>query len=107
MGSFSKLMEMVPGFGQMKLPKEMLNIQEDKLKKWKYIIDSCTKAERNDPELIDGKRAERIAKGSGTNASEVRELIKQYRMAKKMMKMMKGKDPEKLLKKGRMPFKMK
>src|SRR3989338_6658466 len=107
MGPLNKIMEMIPGFSGMKLPKEALQVQEGKLEKWKYIIDSCTKDERNDTELIDGKRAERIAKGSGTNASEVRELIKQYRMAKKMMKMMKGKNPEKLLKKGRMPFKLK
>jgi signal recognition particle subunit SRP54 len=107
MGPLNKIMEMIPGFSGIKLPKDMLQVQEGKLEKWKYIIDSCTKAERNDPELIDGKRAERIAKGSGTNTSEVRELIKQYRMAKKMMKMMKGKDPEKMLKKGRMPFKLK
>src|SRR3989344_1601603 len=107
MGPLNKIMEMIPGFSGMKLPKEALQVQEGKLEKWKYIIDSCTKSERNDPELIDGERAERIAKGSGTSVSEVRELIKQYRMAKKMMKMMKGKDPEKMLKKGRIPFKLK
>ena len=107
MGPLNKIMEMIPGFSGLKMPKEALQVQEGKLEKWKYIIDSCTKKERNDPELIDSKRAERIAKGSGTTISEVRELIKQYRMAKKMMKMMKGKDPEKLLKKGRMPFKLK
>jgi len=107
MGPLNKIMEMIPGFSGLKMPKEALQVQEGKLEKWKYIIDSCTKKERNDPELIDSKRAERIAKGSGTTISEVRELIKQYRMAKKMMKMMKGKDPEKILKRGKMPFKLK
>ena len=99
MGPLNKIMDMVPGLSGIKLPKEALQVQEGKLERWKYIIDSCTKKERNNPDLIDSKRAERIANGSGTTVGEVRELIKQYRMAKKMMKMMKGKDPEKLMKK--------
>src|SRR3989344_4431848 len=104
MGSFSKLMEMIPGFGQLKLPKEMLSVQEDKLKRWKYIIDSCNKKELENPELIDGSRTERIAKGSGTSTGEVKELIKQYRQSKKLMKMMGG-NPEKLARKfkGKIP----
>ncbi len=104
MGSFSKLIEMVPGFGQLKLPKEMLNVQEDKLKKWKYIIDSMTREELENGEIIDGSRAERIAKGSGTSTGDVKELIKQYRQSKKLMKMMGG-SPEKLAKKfkGKIP----
>lgn len=101
MGSLSKLVEMVPGFGQLKLPKEALQVQEGKLEKWKYIIDSCTKDELEDPEKIDGKRAERIAKGAGVSASEVRELVKQYRQSKKMVKMVKGgeKGLQKMMKK--------
>lgn len=99
MGPLNKIMDMIPGMSGLKLPKDALQVQEGKLEKWKYIIDSCTKKERNNPDLIDADRAERIAKGSGTTTVEVRELIKQYRMAKKMMKMMKGKDPEKLMKK--------
>jgi len=96
MGSLSKIMELIPGMGQLKLPKEMLEVQEGKLEKWKYIINSMTKKELSDPELIDSKRAERIAKGSGVNVSEVRDLIKQYKQSKKLMKMMKGGDPSKL-----------
>ncbi len=90
MGSLSKLVEMIPGFGQLKMPKEALQVQEGKLEKWKYIIDSCTKEELEDPEKIDGKRAERIAKGAGVSVSEVRELVKQYKQSKKMIKMVKG-----------------
>jgi len=98
MGSLGKIVEMIPGFGQLKLPKELLDVQESKLEKWKYIMDSCTKGELEDPEMIDGERAERIAKGSGLKVSEVRELVKQYRQSKKMMKMMKG-SPDKMMKK--------
>ena len=109
MGSLSKIMEMIPGMGQLKLPKEMLEVQEGKLEKWKFIINSCSRKELENPDIIDGKRAERIAKGAGVNVSEVRDLIKQYKQSKKLMKMMKGGDPIKLMKKfqGKMPKGMK
>jgi signal recognition particle subunit SRP54 len=94
MGPLSKVMEMIPGMGQIKLPKEALQVQEGKLEKWKYIMNSCTKAELEDPEIIDSSRIERIAKGSGTGSSEVREMIKQYRQSKKMLKMFKGSSPK-------------
>lgn len=111
MGSFSKLMELVPGMGQLKLPKEALQVQEEKLEKWKYCMDSMTKEELEDPEQIDLSRVERISKGSGCTHGEVRELIKQYKQSKKMMKMFKGggsseKQMEKMMKKmqkGGMP----
>lgn len=69
-------------------------------------MQSCTKEELEDPEIIGRDRIERIAKGSGATVQEVRELLKQYKQTKKMMKMMKGtEDPEKLMKKfkGKMP----
>ena len=91
MGPMSKVMEMIPGFGQLKMPKEMLQVQEGKLEKWRYIMNSMTQKELEDPEVIDGQRIERIAKGSGTSVSAIRELIKQYRMSKKLMKKFKGK----------------
>jgi len=91
MGPLNKVMEMIPGFGNIKMPKEMLQNQEVKLDKWRYMMDSMTKKELEDPELIKGQRVERIAKGSGVSVSDVRELIKQYKMSKKMMKKFKGK----------------
>ena len=106
MGSLSKLTEMIPGFGKMKIPKDMLQGQESKIKKWKFILQSCTKEELEDPELLNRSRIDRIAEGAGVDNSEVRELLKQYKQSKKMMKMMKGSgDPEKLMKKfkGKMP----
>ena len=77
MGPLNKIMDMVPGLSGIKLPKEALQVQEGKLERWKYIIDSCTKKERNNPDLIDSKRAERIANGSGTTVRQVRKLNKQ------------------------------
>lgn len=100
MGPLSKVMEMVPGFGQIKLPKEALDVQEEKLEKWKFIMDSCTKEELENPDMIDASRIERIAEGSGRNVSEIRDLLKQYKQGKKMIKMFKGGgDPQKMMKK--------
>ncbi len=102
MGPLSKIVELIPGMGQLKLPKSVLEVQQEKLEKWRYIMDSCTKQELENPEIISGSRAERIAKGSGTGIKEVRELIKQFRKTKKMMKMFKGgsiKNMEKMMKK--------
>ena len=76
----------------MKLPKNLdLGKQEDKMKKWKYIIESMTKKEKEDPDIINASRVTRIAKGSGTEESDVRELLKNFKQSKKMMKMMSGK----------------
>jgi len=106
MGSFGKLMEMIPGMGSLQLPKEMLQVQEGKLEKWKHAMSSMTKAELEDPEIISAERVDRIAAGSGVSIGEVRELLKQYRQSKKMMKMFKGEqDIGKLMKnmKGKLP----
>lgn len=90
MGSMSKIMEMIPGFSQLKLPKELLNVQEGKLEHWKIAMNSMTKEELEDPELIDSQRIDRISKGSSVKTSDIRELVKQHRQGKKMVKMMKG-----------------
>jgi len=106
MGSFGKIMEMIPGMGSLKMPKEMLDIQEGKLEKWKFAMDSMTKEELEDPEVMNSERIDRIAAGSGLKIGEVRELLKQYRQSKKMMKMFKGeKDMSKMMKKlgGKIP----
>ncbi|MCK5023185.1 MAG: signal recognition particle protein Srp19, partial [Candidatus Aenigmarchaeota archaeon] len=94
MGSLSNVMGMIPGFsgGAMtkKMPKDFMNVQEGKMKKWKFVIDSMTPAEREDPDLIKQSRIQRIAKGAGTQQSDIRDLIKNYKQVKKMMKMTGG-----------------
>ncbi|MBD3203205.1 signal recognition particle protein [Candidatus Woesearchaeota archaeon] len=102
MGPLHKIMDLIPGMGGMKLPKEMLDVQEEKLEKWKYAMQSMTKMELEDPDIIGGNRVERIAKGAGLSIKEVRELIKQYKQSKKLMKMFKGgsmKNMERMMKK--------
>lgn len=99
MGPLGKVMEMVPGLSQISLPKEALQVQEDKLKRWKHAMNSMTKNELEDPENIDAQRIDRISKGSGVPTKEIRDMLKQYRQSKKMVKMLKGENPEKLMKK--------
>ncbi|HLC52625.1 MAG TPA: signal recognition particle protein Srp54 [Candidatus Nanoarchaeia archaeon] len=106
MGSFKKLIGMIPGMNDLKLPKEMLEVQEGKLEKWRVAMDSMTKEELENPEIINAERIDRIAAGSGISIGEVRELLKQHRQSKKMMKMFKGEgDINKMMKKmqGRLP----
>jgi signal recognition particle subunit SRP54 len=86
MGPLSKVMSMLPGMGNLNIPKEAMQVQEEKLKQWKFIMDSMTRAELEDPEeTLNPARIERIAKGSGQSTNEVRALIKQYKQSKKMV----------------------
>ncbi|MFN3527939.1 MAG: signal recognition particle protein Srp19, partial [Candidatus Altarchaeaceae archaeon] len=87
LGSLAKLTEMLP-LGGMRIPKELLEMQDEKLKIYKYIMNSMTKKEKENPEIIDSSRSLRIAKGSGRKPEEVRELLKTYRMIKQLMKEM-------------------
>jgi len=112
MGSLQKIVEMVPGFSSLQLPKEMLDVQEEKLEKWKTVMQSMTKEELEDPEIMSAERLDRISKGSAMPISVIRELIKQFRQSKKMVKMFKGSkgDMSKMMQKfgGKLPgnFKM-
>ena len=107
MGSLQKIVEMIPGFSSLQLPKEMLDVQEEKLEKWKIAMMSMTKKELEDPEIITAERIDRISKGSGIPTATIRELIRQYHQSKKLVKMFKGSkgDISKVMKKfgGKMP----
>ncbi len=90
MGSLKSVLDMMPGL-PVKIPKEFdPSQQESKMKKWKFMIESMTKKEKESPNLIDASMIKRISKGSGTSENEVRELLKFYDQSKKMMKMMGG-----------------
>ena len=90
MGSLSSLAGMIPGLSKAKIPTNLLDVQEGKMKKWVFMIQSMTAEERKNPELIKQARAIRIAKGSGTKPEDVKNLIKNYEKIKKMMKSMGG-----------------
>ena len=87
MGSLSSMMGMLPG-----MPKELKNAQisDDMLKSTEAIIRSMTPDERRRPEIINGSRRSRIAKGSGTEVADVNRLVKQFAEMQKMMKRMGG-----------------
>jgi signal recognition particle subunit SRP54 len=87
MGPLSGIMGMLPG-----VPKEMKNAElgDDQVKITEAIIRSMTFEERRSPEIINGSRRARIAKGSGTQVSDVNRLIKQFTEMQKMMKRMGG-----------------
>ncbi|MBI4895255.1 MAG: signal recognition particle protein [Candidatus Aenigmarchaeota archaeon] len=106
-GSFSGIADML-GVGN-KVPKDMLEKQQEKTKKWKFILDSMTPKEKNNPDLIDASRTRRIAKGSGTSEPEVKEFLNNYYKTKKMSKQlglskMRQGDMAKLLRKGGLKF---
>ena len=89
MGGLKSVLGMLPGIGN-KL-KEIENQIDDKvLEKNKAIIQSMTAKERLNPDIINGSRRQRIAKGAGVQVSEVNQLIKQFNQSKEMMKMMKN-----------------
>ncbi len=90
MGPFGKVLKMIPGMST-DVPEEMLNTAEGRLDKWGIIIQSMTPAEKENPKLLNSSRAKRIAHGSGTTEKEVKELLKQYIMMRKMLKMFKHK----------------
>jgi signal recognition particle subunit SRP54 len=85
MGNVKDLVGMIPGMG--KAVKDV-DIQDDAFKYLEAIIQSMTPKERANPDIINGQRKLRIAKGSGTNIQEVNKLMKQFGDTKKMMKMM-------------------
>jgi len=96
MGPLSQIAGLLP-MGSM-IPKELLLKQESALKVWKYIIDSMTKEERKNPDIINASRIKRIAAGSGRSEEEVRSLIRQYYQMRKLMKQFGGKKAQKLAK---------
>ncbi len=85
MGNVKDLMGMLPGMGKALKDVE---IEDDAFKHIEAIIHSMTPEERETPEVLNGSRKKRIAKGSGTSVQEVNRLIKQFDDTRKMMKMM-------------------
>ena len=85
MGSLTQLMEMIPGMNQ--LGKRMpTDLDEGQIKRVEAIIRSMTPEERHRPEIINGSRRRRIAKGSGTTAQDINQLLNQFRQTQKIMK---------------------
>ena len=102
MGPLGKILEMFPGMSG-KVTDEAAQAGEQEIKYLEAIINSMTKAERANPDLINPSRKRRIAAGSGTDVPRVNRVLKQYKQMKEMMKMLGGKGKNGKRRK-RMPF---
>ena len=87
MGNLKDIASMIPGMGKM---LKNVDIPDDAFKQTEAIIDSMTPAERENPEIINARRRERIAKGSGTTMADVNRVLKQFEDTRKMMKQVAG-----------------
>jgi len=84
MGTLQKLLSFVPGMGGLE-DRIDYDASQKKLERYRVIMDSMTHEEKEEPNIIKGKRIERIAKGSGASTHEVKDMLKQYNQSKKMM----------------------
>jgi len=97
MGSLRALFEHIPGIAGM-VKDDDVDAMEEKMNRWRYIIQSMTKEERANPDIINASRIRRIARGSGSSERDVKEMLAQYHRSKDMMKAMKGRQMMGLLK---------
>ncbi len=95
LGPIDELLGMIPGMNSKAL--KGLDVSEKDINKIKAIIQSMTKKEKDNPDIIDSSRRKRIAQGSGTTVQDVNKILKQFKETKKMMK--KFTDMEKTMKK--------
>ena len=100
LGSMEDLVKMIPGMDASKLAGAQ--IDEKQMARTKAIIQSMTKAERHDPEILTASRRKRIARGSGTSVQEVNRLMNQFNASRQLMKQMSGR--MKKGKRGGFPF---
>jgi signal recognition particle subunit SRP54 len=91
MGPVRKIFEMLPlGIG-FRVDDDVLEMTQEKMKRFRVIMDSMTEEEMLNPKIIDSSRIRRIAIGSGTSPQEVKELLKYYKTMRDLMKKMKKK----------------
>jgi signal recognition particle subunit SRP54 len=90
MGPFKRLMQMLPGMSY-NVPDEMIDVAQDRLEKWRVIIQSMTLKERENPKILSSSRIRRVARGAGSADKEVKELVQQYNMMRRMMKQLRRK----------------
>ncbi|KAF6242616.1 signal recognition particle protein [Nitrosopumilus sp. b1] len=88
-GSLRGFLDNMPGLSGM-VKDDQLDQMEGRVERWRYIIQSMTKDEKADPDLLNSSRIKRIARGSGWSEHDVKELLKNYKNSKSMMKASKG-----------------
>lgn len=95
---FRNVIDNLPGLSGM-VKEDQLDALEGKMEKWRFIIQSMTRYEKKNPEIINESRRKRIARGAGITEHEVKDLIKQYNNSKMMMKQAKGRHMHGMLRK--------
>lgn len=93
---FRNVIESMPGLSGM-VKEDQLDAMQERMEKWRFIIQSMTAEEKKDPDVINEARRKRIARGSGMPESEVRHMITQYNNSKAMMKQSKGRQMQGLM----------
>src|SRR5262245_2467326 len=88
LGPLQQILGMIPGMGQLARNEEL--VSEKEMKRIEAIIFSMTRQERRNPDIIKGRRKERIAKGSGTQIQDVTGLVSQFKQMQRMMKKLSG-----------------
>jgi signal recognition particle subunit SRP54 len=96
MGPINKIFDMLPFGFNFDVKDDMFETTQEKMAKFKVIMDSMTDEELENPKIINTSRIHRIARGSGTSPQEVKELLKYHRTMKNVMKSLKS---------GKIPFK--
>jgi signal recognition particle subunit SRP54 len=96
MGPLQQVMEMVPGMSKALPQGGVSEMQERQLKRMRAAIDSMTPQERRHPQILNGSRKRRVAKGSGTSVEEINRLLRQFGQMRKLMKRLGKADPRAL-----------
>ena len=84
-GPMRHILKMIPG-ASYKLPDEAIDMAEDKLRRWGFILQSMTREEKENPRILNSSRIRRVARGSGSKESEVKDLVSQYNTMRRLMK---------------------
>ncbi|WP_226482368.1 signal recognition particle protein Srp54 [Natrinema amylolyticum] len=93
MGPLDQVMDMIPGLGggiKDQLPEDAMDVTQERMRTFTVIMDSMTEKEKEYPKAIGASQIERIARGSGTDEEQVRELLQQYKMMERTMKQFQG-----------------
>jgi signal recognition particle subunit SRP54 len=93
---FRNIIDNLPGLSGV-VKEDQLDVIQGKLEKWRYIIQSMTKGEKKNPEVINDSRRKRIARGSGVTEHDVKDLIKNFNNSKSMIKQSKGRQMQGML----------
>ena len=93
---FKNVIDNLPGLSGM-VKDDQLDALQEKMEKWRFIIQSMTKIEKRSPDIMNDSRRKRVARGSGMTEHDVKELVKQYNNSRTMMKQAKGRQMQGML----------